>query len=234
MITDIATRIESITSRVVGAAGTTTPGAATAPGADFGAMLGAATTPAAPPARTGSWPGTALPGTIGAMLAMAAPPSPTTSTYGPLGPPIPTATIPAGALSGDAAERRAALAPAFAEAGARHGIDPALLEAVAWTESNFDPTAVSPAGAIGLMQIMPGTAGDLGVDPTDPLQAIDGAARYLRQQLDRFGDVRLALAAYNAGPGAVQNHGGIPPYPETTAYVATVTSRYESLRGASA
>ena len=117
----------------------------------------------------------------------------------------------------------------FREAGARHGVDPALLKAVAWTESNFRPDAVSHAGAQGLMQIMPGTADGLGVDPLDPPQAVDGAARYLRQQLDRFGDVRLALAAYNAGPGAVEQHGGIPPYEETIGYVAKVVDRYQRL-----
>ena len=79
------------------------------------------------------------------------------------------------------------------------------------------------------MQIMPGTADGLGVDPLDPPQAVDGAARYLRQQLDRFGDVRLALAAYNAGPGAVEQHGGIPPYEETIGYVAKVVDRYQRL-----
>lgn len=117
----------------------------------------------------------------------------------------------------------------FREAGARHGVDPALLKAVAWTESNFVPDAVSHAGAQGLMQIMPGTAEGLGVDPLDPAQAVDGAARYLRRQLERFGDVRLALAAYNAGPGAVQEYGGVPPYEETIGYVAKVVDRYERL-----
>ncbi|MEM7285192.1 MAG: lytic transglycosylase domain-containing protein [Actinomycetota bacterium] len=117
----------------------------------------------------------------------------------------------------------------FREAGARHGVDPALLKAVAWTESNFRPDAVSHAGAQGLMQIMPGTADGLGVNPMDPPQAVDGAARYLRQQLDRFGDLRLALAAYNAGPGAVEQHGGVPPYDETIGYVAKVVDRYQRL-----
>lgn len=121
--------------------------------------------------------------------------------------------------------------PLFEAAGARHGIDPDLLAAVAWTESAFNPAAVSHAGAIGLMQIMPGTAAGLGVDPRDPAQAVDGAARYLRDQLETFGgDVRLALAAYNAGPGAVQQHGGIPPYPETQSYVTKVLGRLDTLR----
>jgi cell wall-associated NlpC family hydrolase len=120
--------------------------------------------------------------------------------------------------SGDAALYE----PLFAEAGARHGVDPALLSAVARAESGYNPNAVSRAGALGLMQIMPATAAGLGVDPLDPAQAIDGAARYLAQQLDAFGSTELALAAYNAGPAAVGRYGGIPPYPETQAYVSKV------------
>jgi soluble lytic murein transglycosylase-like protein len=115
----------------------------------------------------------------------------------------------------------------FASAGVAHGVDPALLAAVAQVESGMNPEAVSPAGAQGLMQLMPGTAAGLGVtDPFDPAQAIDGAARLLRSHLDRFGSIELALAAYNAGAGAVSRHGGIPPYPETQAYVRRVLDRY--------
>lgn len=110
----------------------------------------------------------------------------------------------------------------FRAAGAAHGIQPSVLAAVAKTESAFDPTAVSHAGAIGLMQFMPGTAAEMDVDPLDPASAIDGAARYLSQNLRRFGSLELALAAYNAGPGAVQRHGGIPPFAETQAYVPKV------------
>lgn len=110
----------------------------------------------------------------------------------------------------------------FQQSAARYGLNPRLLAAVAKTESNFNPSAVSGAGAQGLMQFMPATARGLGIDPSDPAQAIDGAARYLSTQLDRFGSIDLALAAYNAGPGAVQRAGGIPPYTETRNYVNKV------------
>jgi soluble lytic murein transglycosylase-like protein len=108
-------------------------------------------------------------------------------------------------------------------AAARYGIDPALLKGLIRQESGFDARAQSPAGALGLTQLMPSTAASLGVDPLDPAQAIDGGARYLRQQLDRFGgDPAKALAAYNAGPGAVAKFGGVPPYAETQSYVQRV------------
>ncbi len=116
----------------------------------------------------------------------------------------------------------------FARAGAEHGISPALLAGVARTESNFNSSAVSPAGAQGLMQFMPATAKGLGVDAADPASAIDGAARYLRSLTDRFGSTDLALAAYNAGPGAVSRAGGIPPYAETQAFVRKVTTAAEA------
>jgi soluble lytic murein transglycosylase-like protein len=110
------------------------------------------------------------------------------------------------------------------DAATRNGVDPALLKALIRQESNFNPNARSGAGAVGLTQLMPSTAAGLGVgDPTDPAQAIEGGAKYLRQQLDRFGgDPAKALAAYNAGPGAVQRFGGVPPYAETQAYVQRV------------
>ena len=118
-------------------------------------------------------------------------------------------------------------------AARKHGIDPALLAGLVRQESNFDPTAGSPAGARGLTQLMPGTAASLGVtDVTDPVQALDGGARYLKQQLDAFGgDVTKALAAYNAGPGAVQRFGGVPPYAETQSYVQKVQAFAAAYRG---
>lgn len=110
-----------------------------------------------------------------------------------------------------------------------HNVDPLLVELVIRHESNFNPQAVSPAGAQGLMQLMPGTAVGLGVwDPFDPDQNVGGGVRYIANQLRRFKDVRLALAAYNAGPGAVLEYGGVPPYAETRYYVDTIYSEYRT------
>jgi len=114
-------------------------------------------------------------------------------------------------------------------AAAKNGIDPALLKAVIQAESGFNTNAMSGAGAKGLMQLMPGTARALGVsDPFDAAQSIEGGARYLKQQITRFGDESLALAAYNAGPGAVLKHGGVPPFRETQNYVSKVLSYKEA------
>jgi soluble lytic murein transglycosylase-like protein len=107
-----------------------------------------------------------------------------------------------------------------------YALDPKLVEAVAWHESRFRANARSQKGAVGVMQLMPGTARDLGVDPFDVGQNIRGGALYLRRMLTEFGgDVRLALAAYNAGPAAVRKHGGVPPYAETQAYVTSILGR---------
>ncbi len=113
----------------------------------------------------------------------------------------------------------------FRSAATKYGVPATLLSAVAQQESGFNPKAVSPAGAQGLMQLMPGTARGLGVtNAFDPAQAVDGAARMLRNLTNRFGSTELALAAYNAGPGAVLKYDGIPPYPETQRYVRNVLS----------
>ena len=113
---------------------------------------------------------------------------------------------------------------AILEASETYDIDQAMIRAIIRTESSYNPNAVSRAGAMGLMQLMPGTASYLGVtDAFDIQQNIMGGTRYFRQMLDRFNnDERLALAAYNAGPGNVQRHGGIPPFPETQNYVPRV------------
>jgi peptidoglycan DL-endopeptidase CwlO len=118
----------------------------------------------------------------------------------------------------------------FSRAASRYGVDASLLAAMANQESGFDSQAVSPAGAQGLMQFMPATAKDLGVNPLDPNSAIDGAARYLSSLTRQFGSTDLALAAYNAGPGTVSSHGGIPPYSETQNYVRAVMSKAEAYR----
>ncbi|MEL7117146.1 MAG: lytic transglycosylase domain-containing protein [Pseudomonadota bacterium] len=108
------------------------------------------------------------------------------------------------------------------DAARRHGVPEDLFLRLVQQESGWKPTAKSHAGAYGLAQLMPATARSLGVDRTDPYQNLDGGARYLRMQYETFKTWRLALAAYNAGPGAVEKHGGIPPYKETQNYVRII------------
>lgn len=121
------------------------------------------------------------------------------------------------------------LASAINDAAKTHGVDPRLVAAVAHHESGFNANAVSRVGAVGIMQLMPDTARFLGVNAYDARQNVLGGTRYLRTLLDTFhGDLDLTLAAYNAGPGAVQRYGGVPPYRETQAYVKNVRAAYEA------
>lgn len=146
------------------------------------------------------------------------------------------ATRPFGSAVFDARSRATVplhLSSAIHDAARAHGVDPRLVAAVARRESAFDANAVSQKGACGVMQLMPATARYLGVQNVfDARENIFGGTRYLRTLLDTFnGDLDLTLAAYNAGPGAVQKHRGVPPYRETRAYVASVRASYErSLR----
>jgi soluble lytic murein transglycosylase-like protein len=118
------------------------------------------------------------------------------------------------------------------QAAARNGLDPAVLHGLIQQESGFDPSATSSAGASGLTQLMPGTASTLGVaDPLNPAESIEGGARYLGELMAQFGgNTEDALAAYNAGPGAVEQYGGTPPYAETQSYVSDVLANAESYR----
>jgi soluble lytic murein transglycosylase-like protein len=118
------------------------------------------------------------------------------------------------------------------QAAARNGLDPAVLHGLIQQESGFDPSATSSAGASGLTQLMPGTAASLGVaDPLNPGESIEGGARYLGELMAQFGgNSEEALAAYNAGPGAVQQYGGVPPYAETRSYVSNVLANAEAYR----
>jgi soluble lytic murein transglycosylase-like protein len=122
------------------------------------------------------------------------------------------------------------VAKALRIASETQGLPASFVRTVASVESGMKPDAVSPKGAVGLMQLMPATAAELGVKPTVPSENALGGARYLRQLLLRYkGDARLALAAYNAGPAAVDRYRGVPPFPETIAYVNKVLSKYQQL-----
>ncbi|HVC25860.1 MAG TPA: NlpC/P60 family protein [Acidimicrobiales bacterium] len=166
---------------------------------------------------------------IGNGLMIDAPQSGTVVSIQPVGTPVairrvlPAATGAATASGGGPTSVPSAYAPLFAAAASRYGVPIGLLEAVAQVESGYNPNAVSTVGAQGLMQLMPATAAGLGVNPFDPAQAIDGAAQLLSGYLGTYGSTPLALAAYNAGPAAVAQYGGVPPYPQTQAYIQAVT-----------
>ena len=133
--------------------------------------------------------------------------------------PAPPAPAPAG-------PSRATIAAQLQSAAVRNGLSPKVVEAVAWRESRFNPEAVSPKGAVGVMQLMPATARAMGVDPRDSAANLDAGAAYLAQMLRTFnGDLTLALAAYNAGPQAVRQYAGVPPFPETKAFVGAILGR---------
>lgn len=186
------------------------------------AVPAAPTTPIAPAAPTAP-AGPSAPATPVAPTAPTAPAAPTAPSAA-VPNDVSAAGPPGSAMAAPGAEPYRAL---FLEAGTRWNVDPALLAAVAQAESAFRPDAVSPVGAQGLMQFMPATAAEMGVDPWNPASAIDGAARYLRRSLDTFGEADLAIASYNAGRGAVSRHGGIPPYRETRNYVQKVLDAWK-------
>jgi soluble lytic murein transglycosylase-like protein len=145
----------------------------------------------------------------------------------PIAPPSPSLSHPS------ASAAPAAVSEAIAQAADRRQLSARLIEAVAWQESRLNPKAVSPKGALGVMQLRPKTAAGLGVDPSDLRGNVEGGAAYLVQLLHDFdGDLVLALAAYDAGPEAVRRWGGVPPYPETRAYVAAVLDRLAQMETA--
>jgi soluble lytic murein transglycosylase-like protein len=192
-------------------------------------MIAQLVTPPAPAATTTPATSTSTattPASFAATLATATAPTATAATA--------TAPLATAASSASPLDASTPFAAQIDDAAQRNGIDPALLAGLIKQESGFNPAAQSGAGAVGLTQLMPGTAASLGVtDPTDPTQSIDGGARYLAQQLQTFGnDPAKALAAYNAGPGAVQKYGGVPPYAETQNYVKDVMAFADQYRGA--
>jgi len=151
--------------------------------------------------------------------------------------PSPAPGSPASSGAGAPSDAPAMVPPAqidqlVSQNAGRWGVDPALVKAIIANESGFNAHATSKTGAQGLMQLMPGTAAGLGVtDSYDPGQNVFGGTRYIRGLLDRFhGDMRLAIAAYNAGPGAVEKYNGVPPYAETQNYVQNVLASYDKYR----
>lgn len=155
-----------------------------------------------------------------------------TEEYTPPPPPAPVSTAPT--VIDDVGPVRFSPVQLSESAGRKHGIPSELIQSVMATESAYNPRAVSPKGALGLMQLMPGTARVLGADPLVPAQNVDAGAKYLSQLLVKYQDnddqVLRALAAYNAGPGAVDRYHGVPPYRETREYVKRVLKTYHKLK----
>lgn len=200
--------------------------APSAPSSAFAAQLAGASASGAAAKSASSVPFAGAPGALPAPGVAGAPgtaPAAGVAAGAPAAPAGAVTSLPAGTP----------FATEIEAAAKRHDVDPALLAGLVKQESNFNPRAVSSAGAKGLTQLMPGTATGLGVsDPFDPAQALEGGAKYLRQMLDQFGgDTARALAAYNAGPGAVSRFGGVPPYAETQEYVRRVQANAVTYRG---
>jgi soluble lytic murein transglycosylase-like protein len=150
--------------------------------------------------------------------------------YAPPPPPLP----PLAAVMATPAPEEKTPQELVEDAAVKAGLPPEIVHSVARAESNYRPDAVSPKGAIGLMQLMPATAAELAADPRDPRENADAGARYLRDMLIKYnGDVAKALAAYNAGPGAVDKYNGVPPYAETRSYVNRVIRDYKRRSGIS-
>ena len=142
--------------------------------------------------------------------------------------PPPATPMPPAAPAAPPVELKLSPHQLVTRAAQRAGLPPAIVHSIARAESAYRPNALSPKGAIGLMQLMPGTAAELNADPRDPAQNADAGARYLRQLLEKYdGVVSKAVAAYNAGPGAVDKYNGVPPYKETIEYVQRVLRQYD-------
>jgi soluble lytic murein transglycosylase-like protein len=197
-----------------------------AQGADLAGAVGAgATSPAAaPPVPSTGY--TLFPSLVSLVSGVQATPATVGSGpgFGPMTTLGSTTAMQGSAAPAQGAQPPADIAALIDQVAAAHGLPPNLLTALVRQESGFDPNAKSPVGAMGLTQLMPSTAASLGVqNPWDPVENLNGGATYLAGLLKSYnGNVQLALAAYNAGPGAVQKWGGVPPYPETQAYVRNI------------